>query len=69
MEKKNVKKFYRSKTNKIFAGIIGGLGEYFEVDAAILRLFFILIVAITGLLPGIIAYFLALAVVPHKPEA
>jgi len=31
-EIKEPKRLYRSKTNKIFAGICGGLGEYMNVD-------------------------------------
>jgi len=58
------KKLYRSKTNKVFAGICGGLGEYWEVDPAIIRLFWLLIVIFTGIFPGVIAYILALFIVP-----
>lgn len=34
-----MKKLYRSKENRVLAGIFGGLGEYLEVDPVILRLF------------------------------
>ena len=27
-----MKKFYRSKSNRILSGICGGLGEYFDTD-------------------------------------
>jgi phage shock protein C len=63
-----MKKLYRSDTDKIFGGVIGGLGEYFEVDATLLRLFWIAILFITGLVPGLIAYLVALLVVPKKPS-
>ncbi|HEX9804087.1 MAG TPA: PspC domain-containing protein, partial [Candidatus Dojkabacteria bacterium] len=26
------KKLYRSETNKVLAGVCGGLGEYFDID-------------------------------------
>lgn len=63
------KKLYRSDTNKVFAGICGGLGEYFEVDPIIIRLFWMLIVVLSGVFPGIIAYILALFIVPKRIAA
>ena len=61
-----IKKLYRSKDNRVFAGIIGGVGEYFEIDPVLLRVAYLLIVVFTGFVPGIIAYILAGLVVPKK---
>jgi phage shock protein PspC (stress-responsive transcriptional regulator) len=61
------KRLYRSRTNKVFAGVLGGLGEYFEVDPALLRLIFLLILILTGVVPGIVFYLLAIAVVAKQP--
>lgn len=36
-----MKKFHKSK-NKVFSGICGGIGEYFNIDPTFIRLFFIL---------------------------
>lgn len=63
-----MKKLYRSNTNKIFGGIIGGIGEYFDVDPALLRLAWLLVLIFTGVVPGLIAYIVALFVVPQKPK-
>jgi len=63
-----MKKLYRSRENKIFGGIIGGIGEYFDVDPTVLRLIFIFLVLATGIAPGIIVYIAALFIVPKKPE-
>lgn len=64
-----MKKLYRSDTNKIFAGIIGGIGEYLNIDPALLRVLWLFIVIFTGVAPGIIAYIIAVFVVPKKPKA
>ena len=61
-----MKKLYRSGKNKIFGGVIGGLGEYFEVDPVLLRLLWLVILIATGVVPGIIVYIIALFVVPKK---
>ena len=63
-----MKKLYRSKNNRIFAGIIGGVGEYFDVDPSALRLLWIFILVFTGFIPGIIAYIIAMFVIPKQPE-
>lgn len=63
-----MKRFYKSKENKIFAGIIGGVGEYLNIDPVILRIAWIVIVVFTGFMPGIIAYLIAIFVVPDRPK-
>lgn len=62
------KRLYRSEKNKVIAGIFGGLGKYTNIDPVLLRLIWILIVVFTGFVPGLIAYFLAIIIVPKKSE-
>lgn len=62
------KRLYKSKDDKIFAGVLGGIGEYFDVDPTILRLLYILIAVMTALFPAIIGYVIAALVVPNRPE-
>lgn len=63
----NFKHLYRSRENKVFGGVIGGLGEYFGLDPVLLRLIWVLILIFTGIVPGLIVYLIALVVVPEKP--
>ncbi|MCP6719270.1 MAG: PspC domain-containing protein [Patescibacteria group bacterium] len=63
-----MKKLYRNSENKIFAGVIGGLGEYFNIDPVLLRILWIFTVFFTGFMPGIIVYLIAVFVVPSKPK-
>ncbi len=65
-QKLNFKKVYRSDGNRVLAGVLGGLGEYFEVDPVLLRILFILLTIFTGVAPGIIAYLLMIAVIPRQ---
>lgn len=62
------KKLYRSEENKILAGIMGGLGEYFDVDPVFIRLIAVTVLILSGILPGIIVYVIALFLVPRKPS-
>ncbi len=64
---KDVKRLYRSKNERMLAGICGGFGEYANVDPTLIRLIFILITIFTGFAPGIIAYIILWIVVPENP--
>jgi len=62
------KRLYRSRKNKIVAGIFGGLGEYFNVDAALLRLLWLFIFIFTGIVPGVVFYLFAILIIPKEPK-
>lgn len=64
-----MKHLYRSETNKVLAGVLGGLGEYFDVDPVVLRLAFVFLLLATAIVPGVIAYLAAVFIVPCKPTA
>jgi phage shock protein C len=55
----------RSKTNRVFGGVCGGLGEFFGISAVWFRLAFI-IASLPGGLPGIVPYLVLLIVVPSE---
>jgi len=63
-----MKRLYKSESNKVFTGVIGGLGEYLDTDPVVLRLTWIGIVVFTGLIPGIIIYLVAVFIVPSPPK-
>lgn len=63
------KRLFRSETDKVFAGICGGLGEYVEVDPVLIRLIWLLIVIFTGVVPGVLAYIFAIFIIPKKTTA
>jgi len=62
------KKLYRSRDYRMLSGVMGGLGEYFVIDPVVLRILFILVVIATGVFPGIIAYIIAVYMVPEAPS-
>ena len=60
------KKLTKSKKDKILTGVIGGVGEYFDIDATLLRIVWLVAVVFTGFVPGIIVYIVAAVIVPRK---
>ena len=62
---KDVRRLYRSRDNRMFAGVAGGLGEYFGIDATIIRLLFVFLAF--GVFSGAIIYVIMMVVVPEEP--
>ncbi len=63
-----MKQLFRSKTNRVIAGICGGIGDMVNIDPVIIRLLAVFLCVITGLIPGVITYIVAIFIVPEKPD-
>lgn|GEM_PF-1998300 len=64
----DMKKLYRSKSNRKIAGVCGGLAEYFGVDATIIRIIAVVLL-LPGWLPGFVPYVILWIIVPEEPTA
>ncbi|MBE3553554.1 MAG: PspC domain-containing protein [Thermicanus sp.] len=60
------KRLVRSQTNRMLSGLLGGIAEYLNVDPTVVRLLYVFLIMFTGIFPGIIAYVIALLVVPKE---
>jgi phage shock protein C len=60
-------KLYRSSSDKMIAGVCGGLGKYFSVDATIVRLVFLLLLFLGG--SGFLVYLILWIIVPEEQPA
>jgi phage shock protein C len=65
----NQKKLYRNTDNKMIAGVLSGLADYFGWDVTLVRLGFVGIMLITRIVPLTILYILAAFIIPEKPKA
>ena len=61
------RKLYRSDSDRIIAGVCGGLGEYLDVDPTVVRLLFVLAV-LAGFGWGLLLYFILMIIVPLKGQ-
>jgi phage shock protein C len=59
-------KLYRSRTERMVAGVCGGLGMYLGLDPTWVRLFFVALVFANGF--GFLAYFILAMLMPQAPE-
>ncbi|MEG0909756.1 MAG: PspC domain-containing protein [Bacilli bacterium] len=60
------KKLYKSNDNKMIDGVCAGIAEYFDIDATLIRLLWVLLAFCAG--GGFIAYIVAMIVIPRKPN-
>jgi len=61
----NGKRLFRSRKNKMIAGVCAGLGEYFGIDPTIVRLVWVLF-TFFSFGAGVLAYVVAWVIIPEK---
>lgn len=59
------KKLYKS-SNKILAGVCGGIAEYLDWDPTIVRLIYALVSVFSAGFPGLLLYLIAMLIMPDK---
>jgi phage shock protein PspC (stress-responsive transcriptional regulator) len=59
----NSKRLYRDRSNRILAGVAGGLGAYFNMDPLIFRILFLLSMFVGG--AGFLVYIIMWIIVPE----
>ncbi len=59
------KRLYRSRHERVIAGVCGGLAQYFAVDPTLVRIIWVLL-ALSG--TGVLLYLVALLVIPEEPR-
>ena len=57
----------RSKDDRMIAGVCGGLAEYFNLDATLIRVLFLLLAVFGG--SGIVIYIVMWIIVPDAGKA
>ncbi|MDF1610529.1 PspC domain-containing protein [Stygiobacter electus] len=58
-------KLYRSRKQKIIAGVAGGLSDYFNIDPVIIRILFVVLSILHG--SGILIYIILWIAIPEEP--
>ncbi len=60
-----VKRLYRSRNDRMIAGVAGGLGEYLGMDPTIVRILFVVFALGAG--TGVLAYLIMALIIPEEP--
>jgi phage shock protein C len=55
----------RSRSNRMIAGVVAGLAQYFDLDPTLARVLYVVISIVSAAFPGILVYVLLWAIVPE----
>lgn len=58
----------RSRSNKMIAGVIGGLANYFGFDPTMARVLYVILSVVSVAFPGILVYIILWIVMPQEGE-
>ena len=61
-----MKRVYRSESNKLLAGVCGGLGDYLNIDPTVIRILWVILGCCGGC--GLIAYIICAIIIPSQSE-
>ena len=59
------KRLTRSMSDKMIAGVCGGIADYLGVDSTLVRIIFV-VLALMGVMPGLLAYFISWMIMPAE---
>lgn len=59
------KRLTRSR-DRMVAGVLAGIGEYFDVDPTIIRIVYVVLSIASVGFPGLIAYLIMWAIIPEE---
>ena len=62
-----MKRFQRSQTEKMIAGIFGGIAETYSIDPNLLRLALVFLGVATGVVPLVVTYLIGWMIIAKAP--
>jgi phage shock protein C len=60
-------RLYRSVSDRVLAGVCGGLAQRLEIDPSLVRVTCVIVALVTGIFPILILYVIVAIVVPEEP--
>ncbi len=61
------KRLYKSRDQKMIAGVCGGFAEYLDVDPTLVRVGYVLLSLFTAAFPGILVYIILAILMQDRP--
>ena len=62
-----MKKLYRA-SNRILAGVCGGIAEYLNIDPTVVRVLYIVLSFFSAAFPGLLLYLILLLFIPNYDQ-
>ena len=60
------KKLYRSRTDKMLAGVCGGIGAYLNIDPTVIRVIYVTLSVFSAAFPGLLLYIILAILMPQE---
>ena len=65
----NFQKQLTRSNNRVFAGVLAGLAEYFEIDPTLVRVAYTALTVFSAAFPGVLLYLLMWLIMPSANNA
>ena len=62
-----MKKLYRS-SDRIVAGVCGGIAEYFDIDPTLIRVVYVILSLFSVAFPGVLLYIILMLLIPNYDQ-
>jgi phage shock protein C len=62
-----MKKLYRS-SNRIIAGVCGGIADYFDLDPTLIRVIYLVLSLFSAAFPGVLLYIILMLMIPNYDQ-
>ena len=62
-----MKKLYRS-SNRVMAGVYGGIAEYFDIDPTLIRVAYVILSLFSAAFPGVLLYIILMILIPNYDQ-
>lgn len=56
----------RSTSDRMIAGVVGGLARYFSIDPTLARVIFVVVSVLSAAFPGILVYLVLWVLIPEE---
>ena len=60
------RRLYKSKENRMIAGVCGGLAEYINADPTLIRVLYVIFSTLSAAFPGIFMYIILAIIMPER---
>lgn len=57
---------HRSRRNRMIAGVVGGIADYFGMDPTLARVIYVLVSIFSAAFPGILVYIILWILIPEE---
>jgi phage shock protein C len=64
----HMKRLVLSQHDKKISGLCAGLADYLNIDVSVVRLVALVLIIMSGVIPGLLIYFIAAAIIPKEGE-